>query len=409
MKHACYGCGAAQCDVVLALGDQPLANAYPDAGSRPGDEARYPLDLLRCTACGHVQVPAVVHSEAIFADYAYFSSYSTTWLAHAQAYVDHIIALLGLGTHSFVVEIASNDGYLLRNFVTHGVPCLGVEPAANVAQAAIDAGVPTEVGFWTATRAGALAEASRHADLIIGNNVFAHTPAPNDFLAGLKTLLKPEGVVTLEFPHLMRLIDDNQFDTIYHEHFSYWSLGVVEARFAAHGLRVWRVDELPTHGGSLRVYGCHAEATRTEDASVARVREAEAARGMAAAPYYHDFAAAAETVRNEVQRFFADAREAGERVVGYGAPAKGNTLLNFCGATPEDLRYTVDRNPHKQGKLLPGTRIPIHPVEQVGRDRPDYLFILPWNLREEIMGQMAHIRTWGGRFVVPIPEVAVYD
>ena len=354
----------------------------------------------------HIEVVAT--GEDIFSDYAYFSSFSTTWLKHARAYVAMITDRLQLSPDSFVVEIASNDGYLLQYFRESAIPCLGVEPAANIAEAAREKGIDTLVAFFGIDLARRIAQEYQQADLIIGNNVLAHTPHPNDLVAGIKHLLKPGGVATLEFPHLYRLIGENQFDTIYHEHFSYFAFFVVQKIFADHGLTLFDVEELPTHGGSLRIYAKHdSDTSKAVSPGVETLLAKEHSAGMTDMAYYHNFAAKVASVREGVRSFLTTARADGKRVAGYGAPAKGNTLLNYCGMGPEFIAYTVDRNPHKQGLYLPGTHIPIRPPEHVAEDKPDYLFILPWNLKDEIMDQMSYIRDWGGHFVVPIPEVEV--
>ena len=409
MNTNCILCGSSNQQRVISLGNQPLANAYLRADQLTCPEPRYPLDLFVCGDCGLTHIGVVATGEDIFSDYAYFSSFSTTWLQHAQAYVAMITRRLGLNADSFVLEIASNDGYLLQYFKERGVPCLGIEPASNVAEAAIARGIDTRVTFWGAGAAEALLAERAQADLILGNNVLAHTPNPNDLVAGIKRFLKPGGTVTMEFPHLYRLVAENQFDTIYHEHFSYFALFVVQKLFAAHGLTLFDVEELLTHGGSLRIYAKHADDPRPIEASVDRLLERELKAGMKSSEYYHDFAARVTGVKRNVIAFLAEARRAGKRVAGYGAPAKGNTLLNYCGAGPQDILYTVDRSPHKQGKYLPGTHIPIRAPEYVAVDRPDFLFLLPWNLKDEIMAQMSHIREWGGRFVTPIPEVRILD
>jgi len=407
VKRDCIFCGSPRQRLVAALGDQPLANAYLRADQLDKPEPRYPLYLFVCEDCLLAHIGVVATGEDIFTEYAYFSSYSTTWLAHARDYVEMITKRLGLGADSFVVEIASNDGYLLHNFAERGIPCLGIEPARNIAEAARAKGVETLVAFWGARLADTLRGQRPAADLIIGNNVLAHTPDPGDLVEGIRRFLKPGGTATMEFPHLRRLVSENQFDTIYHEHFSYFSFHVVRKIFAAHGLTLFDTEELPTHGGSLRIYAKHEDDPRPISQRVRHLLAEEEAAGMTRLDYYADFGAKIERVKQQVLEFFASAGHDGKSVAGYGAPAKGNTLLNYCGVTPRDIRYTVDRNPHKQGMYLPGTHIPIRAPEFVAEDRPDYLFILPWNLKDEIMDQMAHIRGWGGRFVVPIPELRV--
>lgn len=408
MSGRCIFCGSANQHLVLALGRQPLANSYLTSAQLHAPEPVFPLDLYVCEDCMLCHIEPVASPEQLFGDYAYFASYSTTWLAHAKAYVDMITDRLGLDASSRVVELASNDGYLLQYFNEQGIPCLGIEPAANVAEAARAKGIPTRVCFFGRAAARDLAQEGFLADLIIGNNVLAHVPEPNEFVAGLKILLKPQGVVTMEFPHLYRLVEENQFDTIYHEHFSYFAFFVVKKVFAAHGLTVFDVEELPTHGGSLRVYARHEEdASRPVAARVAALLEREEMAGMTALEYYERFGARVAKVKEAILAFMQQARKEGKRIVGYGAPAKGNTLLNYCGIGTDYIDYTVDRNPHKQGLYLPGTHIPIRAPVQVREDRPDYLFILPWNLTDEIVEQMQHIREWGGQFVAPIPEVRI--
>lgn len=405
----CLICNSPRQRRVLSLGAQPLANSYLSPEQLGEPEPRYPLDLYICEDCFAAHIEAVATGEAIFSVYAYYSSYSTTWLEHARKYVEMITGRLGLTPDHQVLEIASNDGYLLQYFKERGIPCLGVEPALNVAEAARERGIDTRVAFWGVETAHKLAAERRRADLIIGNNVLAHTPNPNDLVAGIKDFLKPEGTVTMEFPHLERLVAENQFDTIYHEHFSYFSFFVVENLFERHGLTIFDVEELPTHGGSLRIYAKHANDPRGLSERARALKAHEEALGMRTMAYYEGFAQEVENVKAGLLAFFSEAAAAGKTVAGYGAPAKGNTLLNYCGVTPAQLRYTLDRNPHKQGKFLPGTHVPIFEPEHVYEDKPDYLLILPWNLREEIMGQMAHIREWGAKFVVPIPAVTVFD
>lgn len=405
----CRFCDAPLAEPFLDLGMSPLANSY----IRPQDLRRmepfYPLQVHHCARCHLVQLEAFESPRAIFEDYAYFSSYSTSWLDHAARYARMAADRFSLGAHSMVVELASNDGYLLRNFVAMGVPVLGVEPAQNVAAVAEAAGIPTVRRFFGRETATALAAAGPKADLLLGNNVLAHVPDLNDFVGGMKILLAPGGVITMEFPHLQQLIDNNQFDTVYHEHFSYFSFLSAERVFAAHGLELWDVEELPTHGGSLRIFGKHAGDERwpaTERVTALRARER--ALGYDGPELYAAFGARVIETKNKLLDFCIRAKRDGKRVVGYGAPAKGNTLLNYCGIRREYVEFTVDRSPHKQGTYLPGTHIPVHDPEAIADARPDYVLILPWNLKDEVMEQMAHVRDWGGRFVVPIPEVTVY-
>lgn len=370
-------------------------------------EPFYPLNVRVCGACFLVQLPEYVPPAAIFSEYAYFSSYSISWLEHSRAYVEAIARRLSLSSSSRVVEVASNDGYLLQYFVERGIPALGIEPAANVARAAVERGVPTLVEFFGRRTAARLVADGGPVDLAIGNNVLAQVPDLNDFVAGLKILLGVSGVATLEFPHLLRLIEQNQFDTIYHEHFSYFSFRTVEMIFARHGLRLFDVEEIPTHGGSLRIYATPGSARQPpESARVAPLRAAEEAAGLGSLEGYSRFQERADAVKRDLLSFLIRARSLGKRVAGYGAPGKGNTLLNYCGIRTDLLEYTVDRNPHKHGKFLPGTHIPIFAPEKIRETRPDYVLILPWNLKSEIMSQLSEIRGWGGRFVVPIPQVA---
>jgi len=403
----CRSCGAALTHTFLDLGMSPLANSYVSAGQLDQSEPFYPLHVLVCASCFLVQLPVVARPEAIFSDYAYFSSYSDSWLEHARVYVDAITQRLRLNSQSRVVEIASNDGYLLQYFLKKGIPVLGIEPAANVAAEAQRRGIPTEVFFFGEETARRLAE--KPADLIIGNNVFAHVPDVNDFVAGLKLLLAPHGVITLEFPHLMRLMEQNQFDTIYHEHFSYYSLVAAAQLFERRNLKIFDVEELSTHGGSLRVYVCHQEdKEKTVGERVGDLLSREKAAGFTKLEHYLSFEGRVKETKRTLLEFLRAARDQGKSVVGYGAPAKGNTLLNYCGVGSDLLAYTVDRAPSKQGHFLPGTHIPIYSPDKIKETRPDYLLILPWNLQAEVMDQMRHIRDWGGQFVVPIPEVRVH-
>ena len=399
----CRLCSAPLTRTFVDLGMSPLANSYVEASASEQPEAFYPLHVRVCDSCLLVQLPAIETPEAIFSDYAYFSSVSTSWLDHARRYADQAIDRWSLDGSSRVVEIASNDGYLLRNFVEAGIPALGVEPAGNVAAVAVESGVPTVVDFFGAECAARVA-ATGHADLMVANNVLAHVPDINDFLAGFAALLAPTGVATFEFPHLLNLIEQTQFDTIYHEHYSYLSLGACERALDRHGLVVFDVEELPTHGGSLRVFACHGAAgrDRTERADVVRSREHGA--GLDAIEGYERFGERVADCRDAFLRALMDARRDGLRVAAYGAPAKGNTLLNYCGIRRDLIAFTVDRSPHKQGLLLPGTRIPILAPEAIAVERPDLLVLLPWNLRDEIIEQMAGIRDWGGRFLIPVPR-----
>ncbi len=404
----CRFCGAALRHTFVDLGKSPLCESFLSAEQLDGMEGFFPLHVWVCDACFLVQLKEYVAPENIFSEYAYFSSYSDSWLAHAKAYAEMASARFGLDAQSHVVEIASNDGYLLKNFVSQGIPVTGVDPAANVAEAAVAQGVPTVVRFFGLEAAEDLACEGKQADLIVGNNVLAHVPDINDLVAGIRRLLKPEGAVTMEFPHLLRLVDGNQFDTIYHEHFSYLSFSTVKRIFEHHELRLFDVEELPTHGGSLRVYACHAASERhTCSEAVQGLLDHEETQGYGRLETYFEFALRVIETKHRLLEFLIGAKRAGKRVAGYGAPGKGNTLLNYCGIRTDLLDYTVDRNPYKHGKFCPGTHIPIFPVEHIDRTRPDYLLILPWNLKEEIVKQMSGIRDWGGQFVVPIPEVSV--
>ena len=399
---SCRFCAAPLRRVFVDLGETPLANRYLDPQDAAAPEPRYPLCVYVCDGCRLVQLGETVAPEVLFAEYAYFSSYSRSWLDHCARFAAMARARFSLGPASKVVEVASNDGHLLRTFRAAGIPVLGVEPAANVARAAEADGIPTEVAFFGRATAARLVAAGHAADLVVANNVLAHVPDLNDFVAGLASLVKPAGAVSVEFPHLLRLIEGVQFDTIYHEHVSYLSLGVVERVFVAHGLGVAEVEELPTHGGSLRV-----TARRGESAGSAAVRAAETAAGLDSADGYAGFEAKVAHARDSLRAFLAQARRAGKTVAAYGAAAKGNTLLNVCGIGRESIAYVVDRSPHKQGKLLPGSRIPIHPTERLAATKPDYVLILPWNFRDEIVHDMADIAEWGGRFVIPIPECTI--
>jgi SAM-dependent methyltransferase len=388
----------------------PLANSYikPDQLNRM--EPFYPLHVYVCEECLLVQLQQFSTPHDIFSDYAYFSSFSDSWLAHAKAYADMIVERFRLDRSSKVVEIASNDGYLLQNFVSRGIPVLGVEPASNIAEVAKKKGIHTKVAFFGEKTALDLAAEGWVADLIIGNNVLAHVPDLNDFVRGLKMLLKPTGLITMEFPHLLQLMQQNQFDTIYHEHFSYFSFLAVEQVFARHGMKLFDVEELSTHGGSLRIYACHNDDTsKPIEARAKELKSREETAGFGQLNHYRSFGLQVEATKRKLLSFLISAKQDGKHVVGYGAPAKGNTLLNYCGVRADLIDYTVDRSPHKQGHFLPGVHIPIYEPGRVRDTRPDYLLILPWNIREEVMQQMSYIREWGGKFVVPIPEVQVYS
>ena len=387
------------------LGMSPLSNAYLKAEQLERAEPFFPLKAWVCTQCLLVQLPASESPEKIFSDYAYFSSYSDSWLAHARTYCHAMIERLGLDGTTGVVEIASNDGYLLQYFQEAGVPVLGVEPAANVAEVAREKGIETVCRFFGVETARQLAAERPKPKLLLGNNVLAHVPDLKDFVAGLRIFLAEGGTITMEFPHLMRLIDGNQFDTIYHEHFSYFSLLTVQRIFAAAGLTVFDVEELPTHGGSLRIYARHSEEGNEPGPRVVHLLATERDYGLERLETYDRFAEQVRQTKRALLAFLIRAREENKRVVGYGAPAKGNTLLNYCGVRTDFIDYTVDRSPHKQGLFLPGTHIPIHAPDRIRETKPDYVLILPWNLKDEIVLQMADVRAWGGRFVVPIPRV----
>jgi hypothetical protein len=404
---ACRFCGTPLRHTFVDLGMSPLCESYLSAGQLNQMEPFYPLHV--CEKCFLVQLHEYVSVQSIFEEYAYFSSYSESWLAHARTFTEQMISRFTLGPNSQVIELASNDGYLLQYFVGKGIPALGIEPAANVAAEAIRKGVPTLVKFFDEKVARQLAADERLADLLVGNNVLAQVPDVNGFVAGMKILLEERGVITLEFPHLLRLIDENQFDTIYHEHFYYFSFITVEAILSAHGLRVFDVEELSTHGGSLRIYATHeGDGTKPTGPRVHELREREESNGLRQLERYSSFAEQVRETKRSLLEFFIDTKRRGKTIVGYGAPGKGNTLLNHCGIREDFLDYTVDRNPYKQGKFLPGTHIPIYGPERIRQTKPDYLFILPWNLRDEIIRQNGYIRDWGGRFVVPIPRVGVF-
>jgi hypothetical protein len=405
---ACRFCSAPLSQVFVDLGAQPLANSYLEPEDLRKAETFLPLCVYVCGQCFLVQLPEEERPEAIFSDYAYFSSYSESWLRHAEAYAAAMVERFGLGSGHKVIEVASNDGYLLRWFAERGIPVQGIEPASNVAEAAEAAGIPTLVKFFGTATARELVAAGTRADLLVGNNVLAHVPNLNDFVAGLKLLLAPTGVLTMEFPHLVRLMREDQFDTIYHEHYSYFSLSTVRRVFDAHGLMLFDVEELPTHGGSLRIFVCHSEDdSRRMEVRVVELLAREAVDGFSRLETYRSFDERVRRVKRGLLRFLIQAKEERKSIAAYGAPAKGNTLLNYCGVRTDFLDFTVDRSPHKQGRFLPGTRIPIHGPDRLRETRPDYVLILPWNLKEEIMEQMADVRSWGGRFVVAIPEVKI--
>jgi SAM-dependent methyltransferase len=394
---------------VVDLGMSPLCESYVEAARLDDMEPFYPLHVRICDSCFLVQLRAYVPPEEIFTEYAYFSSYSTSWLEHARRYADMISERLPLGRDKLVVELGSNDGYLLQAFVERGIPVLGIEPAGNVAEVAVERGVPTVVAFFGADTARRLAAEGRRADLLVANNVLAQVPDLNDFVAGIRLLLAPGGVATIEVPHLLRLLDRNQFDTIYHEHYSYFSLGTLQRILSAHGLTIFDVEELSTHGGSMRVYAAHADGHGVPaDDSVADLLAREDAAGLSTPEPYASFAARVEETKRRLLEVLISIKREGKSVAGYGAPGKGNTLLNYCGIRGDLVDYTVDRNPYKQGRFLPGTHIPIAHPSKIAERRPDFILILPWNLKDEIIEQLSFVRDWGARFIVPIPAVVVH-
>jgi SAM-dependent methyltransferase len=404
----CRFCGATANDVFIDLGMSPLCESILTHEQLNQMERFYPLRVYVCARCFLVQLDEFVSPEHIFTEYAYFSSYSSSWVDHARIYAESMRRRLALTNRSLVVELASNDGYLLQHFVAAGIPVIGVEPAVNVAEVARSKGIPTRTCFFGTASARLMANQGEQADLLVGNNVLAQVPDLNDFVAGMKVVLKPRGVITMEFPHVVRLMESNQFDTIYHEHFSYFSFVTAEQVFAAHGLTLYDVEEIPTHGGSLRIYGRHAEdASRPVETAVEALRTREQRAGITRMETYSAFQEQVKATKRRLLDFLIRARGEGKSVVGYGAPGKGNTLLNYCGIRTDLVDYTVDRNPYKHFKYLPGTHIPIYPPERIRETRPDYVLILPWNLKDEIVAQLSYIRAWGGRFVVPIPEVQV--
>jgi SAM-dependent methyltransferase len=405
----CRACGGRLTVTMADLGMQPPSNAFLASMADAKDEKRYPLRAKVCELCKLVQVDYDVAPEELFSNYVYFSSYSDEWLAHAQAYCEMARRRFALDSRSLVVELASNDGYLLKNFVQSGIPVLGIDPSDTVAAAAQKIGVPTLVEFFGERLAMELKSGGRQADLIVANNVLAHVPQLNDFVAGIAVLLKPEGTATIEFPHLLKLIEQVEFDTIYHEHYSYISLYAIERVFGRHGLRIYDAEEFPTHGGSLRIFASHAgRADLRESAALLSLRAQEAAAGLADLDTYLRFAERVEACRRSVLAFFAQTKRESKVVAAYGAAAKGNTLLNFCGVTRADISMVADRNPHKQSKLLPGSHIPVVSPDELMRAAPDYVLVLPWNLQDEIMRQLAGIRAWGGRFVTPVPVVKIH-
>ena len=405
----CRFCGTGLERTFVDLGLSPLCETYPAAADFHRGEVYYPLHVYVCDRCFLVQLEEYESAENIFSDYAYFSSFSDSWLKHCETYCHKMADRFGLNEESFVVEVASNDGYLLQYFVRQNIPVLGIEPAANVAKVAVEKGVPSLVRFFGAELAKELAAQGRCADLVLGNNVLAQVPDLNDFVEGLKILLKPEGVLTLEFPHLLKLIELNEFDTIYHEHFSYFSLFTTARIMEAHGLRIFDVEELKSHGGSLRVYACRTESrAQTLQPSVGKLMTEEKRAGLHSPEGYAGFAEQVKETKLALVEFLLAAARHGKTVAGYGAPGKSATLLHYCGIGKDLIEYTVDRSPYKQGRFLPGNHIPIFHPDRIRETKPDYVVILPWNLQDEIMEQLRFIREWGGRFVVPIPRVTVY-
>jgi SAM-dependent methyltransferase len=409
----CRGCAnvlddASPDNVFLDLGTAPPSNAFLTADALSAPETYFPLKLLTCPRCLLVQIDEVQSRTELFAaDYVYFSSYSRSWLAHAERYVEQVASRLGLDGNSLVVEIASNDGYLLQYVAARGIPCVGIEPTAGTALVARERGIETIVDFFGQEFAGGFVAQHRHADLIVANNVLAHVPDLNDFVAGLARALASQGVVTAEFPHLQQLVAQRQFDTVYHEHFSYFSLHVVCKVFAAHGLRIWDVEQLPTHGGSLRIWAAHADSDYSDTDAVTALLASERTAGMLTMDYYRGFQAQADAVKNDLLSFLLQQRREGRKIAGYGAAAKGNTLLNYAGVRPDLLPYVVDASPHKQGRYLPGSRVPVADEERLRAEQPDIVLILPWNLRREITEQLAYIRGWGGRFATAVPMMEI--
>lgn len=404
----CRFCHTPLDDVFLDLGTAPPSNAFMSTADLNAPETYFPLRLFTCPSCHLVQVDEVQKHDALFSsDYVYYSSYSRTWLAHAEGYVAQVVERLGLDSQSLVLEIASNDGYLLQYVKAHGIPCIGIEPTAGTAAAARERGIETIEQFFGEGFARKFAATRRTADLVVANNVLAHVPDLNDFVAGLAAVLAPDGVATVEFPHLLQLVTQHQFDTIYHEHFSYFSFHTAQKIFAAHGLRIWDVEELPTHGGSLRLWASYDQARHRNTPAVAAMLVKENAAGMLTMDYYHGFQAIADGVKDAFLAFLLDCKRDGKQVVGYGAAAKGNTLLNYAGVRRDLLGYVADASPHKQGRYLPGSRIPVVAESRIPETRPDFVAILPWNLRNEISAQLAYIHEWGGKFVTAVPQLAV--
>lgn len=409
MQPECRFCGSTLELTVVDLGMSPPCQSLVAPEDLDAPERFYPLHVRACTSCWLVQLPEIVDPSDIFTEYAYFSAYSTSWVEHARRYVEMITGRLGLGAGDLVVELASNDGYLLQHFMQAGVPVLGVDPAANVAAAAEKRGVPTLVEFFRRSTAERLAGEGRRASLVVGNNVLAQVPDLNDFVAGVAVLLAPDGTATFEFPQLCELLDRVEYDTIYHEHYSYFSVGTIVEIFAAHGLQVYDVEELPTHGGSARVYAQHASGAREVSPAVAAAVAREQASGLRDPERYRRFAAEVVESRRALLELLTDLRRTGKRVAGYGAPGKGNTLLNYCGIRTDDVEFTVDMNPYKQGKYTPGARLPIFPDTKIAETQPDYVLVLPWNLLEEIAPKLEYIAAWDGKLILPVPRATVVD
>lgn len=405
----CRLCSSPLVHTFVDLGMSPPCESFVAADAANDVEPFYPLHAFVCDECFLVQLQEYVAPENIFTEYAYFSSFSDSWVAHAKRYCDMVIERFALGESSFVVELASNDGYLLQHFLTSNIPMLGIEPAVNVAKVAIGKGIPTLTEFFNEALAIDMAARGQKADLIIGNNVLAQVPDINDFVAGMKALLKPEGVITLEFPHIEKLIEENQFDTIYHEHFSYFSLLTIEKMARRHGLKVFDVEEIPTHGGSLRVFFSHEDSNFPREARVDSLLERELNAGLDRIETYTAFSEAVRQTKRNLLSFLIRLKEMRKSICAYGAPGKGNTLLNYCGIGTDFIDFAVDRNPYKHGRLTPGMHIPIRPVSEIQRIKPDYVLILPWNLKTEIVAQMNDIRNWGGKFIVPIPDISIID
>jgi 2-polyprenyl-3-methyl-5-hydroxy-6-metoxy-1,4-benzoquinol methylase len=409
-EGSCLHCNHPLTYTFTDLGTSPLCEEFVKPENRNNSQNIYPLHVYVCDQCLLVQVQEYVTPEEIYGDYFYFSSYSDSWLKHASDYTDKMVAEYGIDQESFVVEIASNDGYLLQYFQEKKIPVLGVEPSENVARASIEKGIPTEMVFFGHKTAGELKEKYGTADLILGNNVLAHVPKINDFVSGLKVMLSEKGIMTFEFPHLMQLVENNQFDTIYHEHFSYFSLLVVNKIFAEHGFKLFHVEELKSHGGSIRIFICHDENNEISVRdSVPHLLNTETKKGYGNLELYISFDEQVKSTKREILKLLIDLKEKGKSVAGYGAPGKGNTLLNYCGIRKDFIDFTVDRNPAKHGMYLPGSLIPIYSPEKIRETKPDYVFILPWNLKKEIMAQMSYIRDWDGKFIVPIPKPEILD